>query len=54
MAGNDLLCIVDQDRVAESELLDAVRDLLNLLLRMRPGIVWVRPQLADKYIFDLH
>ena len=32
MAGDDLLVIVDQDRIAEAELLDALRDLPDLLL----------------------
>ena len=54
VAGDDLLGIVDQDRVAEAELLDALCDLANLLLRMRAGIVWVRPQLAHRCVFDLH
>jgi len=39
MAGDDLLGIIDQDRIAEAEPRDAVRDLPNLLLRMRAGIV---------------
>jgi hypothetical protein len=54
VACDDLLGIVDQDRVAEAELLDAVCDLPNLLFGMRPGIVWVRPQLAHTRVFDLH
>jgi hypothetical protein len=54
MAGDDLLCIVDQDRIAEPELLDAVCDLPDLALRMRSGIVGVRPQLASKRIFNFH
>jgi hypothetical protein len=36
-----MLGIVDQDRVAEAELLDAPCNLPNLFLRMGAGIVWV-------------
>ena len=43
VAGDDLFRIVDQDRIAEAELCNAVRNLLNLFLRMRAGIVRVRP-----------
>ena len=54
VASDDLLRIVHQDRVAEAELLDALCDLPNLLPRMRSGIVWVRPQLAHRRVFNLH
>jgi len=54
VTGDDLLVIIDQDRIAEAELRNAVRDLADLLLRMRPGIVRVRPQLANSYIVDFH
>ncbi len=32
VAGDDLIIVADQDRVGESEALDAFRDLLDLLL----------------------
>src|SRR4051812_47911028 len=54
VAGDNLVHIVDQDRIAEAELLDAPRDLPNLLPRMRSGIVWIRTQLAHRPVFDLH
>jgi hypothetical protein len=43
VARNDLLGIIDQDRVAEAKLFDALCDLLNLLARMRARVIWVRP-----------
>ena len=46
MAGDDLLRVIDQDRIAQAELLDAACDLSDLSLRMRPGIVRVRPPCA--------
>jgi hypothetical protein len=54
MAGDDLLGIVHQDRVAKAELRNAVCDLANLLFRMRASIVWVKPQLAHRCVFDFH
>src|SRR5437660_10005433 len=54
MTGDDLLCIINQNRITEPKLLDAVCDLPDLLLRMRPGIVRVRPQLANTRKFDFH
>src|SRR6266568_7196896 len=54
VTSDDLLVIIDQNRIAEAELRDAVGDLADLLLRMRPGIVRVWPQLANSYIVDFH
>src|SRR5262245_49783036 len=54
VTSDDLLVIIDQNRIAEAELRDAVRDLADLLLRMRPGIVRVRPQFANTHIVDFH
>src|SRR5438270_508209 len=54
MTGDDLLCIINQNRITEPKLLDTVCDLPDLLLRMRPGIVRVRPQLANTRKFDFH
>jgi hypothetical protein len=34
MTGDDQVIIIDQDRIVESEALDALRDLLDLLRRM--------------------
>jgi hypothetical protein len=54
MASDDLLDIVHQNQVAETEPLDALCDLLNLFPRMHPGIIGVRSQLADTHLFNLH
>ena len=54
VTGDDLPVIIDQDRIAEAELRDAVRDLADLLLRMRPGIVRVWPQIANTSKFNFH
>jgi hypothetical protein len=54
MAGDDLLCVIDQDRIAEAILLDAVCNLPDLAVRMRSGVIGVRSQVANKRIFDFH
>jgi hypothetical protein len=41
MTGNDLALVVDQNRVTESEALDAVCDLTDLSLAMRPRVAHV-------------
>jgi hypothetical protein len=51
---DDLVGIIYKDRVAEAEFIDALGDLLDLLARMRAGIVWVPPQLAQSCVFDFH
>src|SRR6266852_5488277 len=40
--GDDLVIITDQDRVGETELLDAVGDLPDRLLGVGSGVFWVR------------
>jgi hypothetical protein len=52
--GYDLIRVIDQDGVAKAKLLDALGDLTNLLLRMRPGVVHVRSQVSYSHEFDFH
>src|SRR5262249_30020923 len=54
MASDDPLGVIDQDRVAKAELLDASCDQPNLPCRMRAGIIWMRPQFAHRCVLDLH
>ncbi len=42
MPRDDLVIVIDQDRVVEPEPLDAASNLLDLLGRMRARIAWVR------------
>jgi hypothetical protein len=49
VAGDDLLRIIDQDWIAEPELLDAVGNLPDLPLRMRPRIVGIGPQIVHSH-----
>jgi hypothetical protein len=44
MSGDDPAIITDQHRIGESEPSDAVRDLPNLLLGMRPRVAIIRAQ----------
>lgn len=54
MTGDDLISIISKDGVDEPELLDALRDLPDLLARVNPRIPRVRLQRADVDIFGLH
>src|SRR2546421_5172810 len=54
MPRNDLIHVIDQDRIAEAKPFDATRDLTDLLLAVRPGVVWIGPQLAGKRVLDVH
>jgi hypothetical protein len=49
--GNDLAVVTDEDRIIESEPLDALGDLLDLLLRVRPRVAAIGPQRADVNVF---
>lgn len=48
MARNDLPLVIDQYGIAETELLDALGDLADLLSRMRPRITRIRPERFDR------
>lgn len=50
MSGDDLVIIADQHRIGEAELLDAVGDLPELLLRVGAGVSRVRSQACDRHI----
>jgi len=54
VTGDDLILVIDKDRIAEAKSLDAIRNLTDLLLAVRPSIVRVGPQLAGKSVFDVH
>lgn len=44
VTGEDRVVLVDQNRICESKRLDAVRDLFDLLSRMRPRVprIWLQ------------
>src|SRR5436305_1327410 len=54
VTGDDLILVINKDRIAEAKSLDAIRDLTDLLFAVRPRIVRVGPQLADKRVLDVH
>src|SRR3569832_2203385 len=54
MPGNDLIAVVGEDRIDEPELLDAFRDLADLLARVNPRIPRVRLLRFDADVFGLH
>jgi hypothetical protein len=53
VARDDAISLVDQDRIDEAELLDAVGDLLDLLLGMGTGIARIRLEIRDGDMLDL-
>ena len=54
VARNDLSLVVNENRVAEAELQDAVRDLPDLLPRVCPRVPQIRPERFDRKGLDLH
>ena len=52
VASNYAVFAVQKDRIREPELLDTGRDLGDLLLRMRPGVPFVRNQRIQGPVFD--
>jgi hypothetical protein len=54
MARNDLALVIDQYRIIEAELQNAVGDLSKLLARMCPGVPRIRPKRFDRKSLDLH
>jgi hypothetical protein len=52
MTGNDSTLFVDQDRRSESPLLDACRQLSDLLVAVRAAVFCVRHQLINGPLFD--
>jgi hypothetical protein len=54
MPGNDLVIVIDQNRVVEAEPLDALRNLLDLLERMGAGIARIRSQRVGRSVFEVH
>jgi hypothetical protein len=54
MPGNDLLLIVNENRIVEAESLDAVRNLADLLLGVRPRIACVGTEHFYRNHRDLH
>jgi hypothetical protein len=54
VSGNDVPVIVDQDRIAKAKPLETIRDLANLLSRMRTRIPRSGTQSVGRNVFDLH
>jgi hypothetical protein len=54
VARNDLSLVVNENRVAEAELQDAVRDLPDLLPRVCPRVPQIRPERFDRKGLDLN
>jgi len=52
MAGENCIVIVNQERVGEAKLPDAVGDLPDLLPGMGSGIAGMRPQARDRHGFN--
>src|ERR1700735_1105521 len=52
VAGENHIVFIDKHRIQETELPDARRDLLNLLLRMGSGIPRVRAKRSEGKQFD--
>ena len=52
MSGNDAVVAVDQDRVCPAELADGCRDLRNLRIRMRAGVLREWDQSRGRAVFD--
>jgi hypothetical protein len=50
VAGYDVAEAIDQDRHVETESLDAVPDLPDLLLAVPARVVWIQPQIIDPTI----
>jgi hypothetical protein len=50
MTGNDIMIIVDQDRIGEAKASDAIGNLPDLLLAMRPWVVLVRLQFCKRHL----
>jgi len=53
MPGDDPIVSIDQDRVGESELLDAGCDLADLRRVVRPAVARVWNQIAGRQVFNL-
>jgi hypothetical protein len=53
MAGNNLTFVIDQNRIDETELGNAVGNLADLLSRMRSRVVAVGHELVDCNEFNL-
>ena len=54
VTSDNLAIVINEDRIAETKLFDALRDLLDLLLAVRPCVVCIGPQLAHQSVFYLH
>src|SRR5215472_11111196 len=52
VTGDDLVVIINQDRIAESKPRDAFRDFLDLLARVGPRVCLVRHKLAHRRDFN--
>jgi hypothetical protein len=53
MASEDDALIVDQDRYREAETLDALGDLMQLPVRVGPGVLRMRLEVGDRSLGDL-
>jgi hypothetical protein len=54
MSRNDLLVVIDQDRIVEPEPLDTPCDLLNLPFRMGPRVTRLGPERTQGQRLNLH
>lgn len=54
MSSDDIAILVDQHRNIEAKTTDAVRDLLDLFVRVGTRIAWIKVETIDRIVLEHH